>query len=57
MLFLKTKQRHVEVEGRKGSEVRVPVEGVVDALMAKPGQFQGQIQQTQPLLAIIPSLY
>lgn len=50
-----TKQRVAEVKGRKGSEVRAPIDGVVDALMAKPGQFQGQIQQTQPLLAIIPS--
>ncbi len=50
-----TKQRHLEVQGRKGAEVRAPIDGIVDALMAKPGQFQGQMQQMQPLLAIIPN--
>lgn len=49
------RQRHLEVQGRKGAEVRAPIDGVVDALMAKPGLFQGQVQQTQPLLAVIPN--
>lgn len=49
-----TKQRHLEVQSRKGTEVRAPIDGRVDALMAKPGQYQGHMQQSQPLLAIVP---
>jgi len=53
--LLETKQRHLEIQGRKGAQITAPVDGVVDALMAKPGQFQGQVQQMHPLMAIIPN--
>ena len=48
------KQRQLEVQGRGVFEVRSPVSGRVDALTAKPGQWQGNMQQSQQLMAIIP---